>query len=765
MIATRLTAQNVVVDSQTYTPQQLVEDILIDSNCISNVQVTNVVGGDFGGQEQSYGYFNANGSDFPLQEGIVLSTGRLQNVQGPNTSLSDDDAPGWLGDTDLEFVLDEQNTTNATILEFTFQSTASEVRFRYLFASEEYQEGNPNTCNFSDLFGFLIRQEGEQGYENIALVPDTNTPVKVTTVHPEIPNGCPAINEFYFESFNDNDAPINFNGQTKVIEAKSIIQPNVNYQVKLVIADEQNFRFDSAVFLEAGSFQLGTDLGPDRTVAGGNPICGLNETTLTVNEPLATSYIWERDGQPLAESSNELTVTEDGFYTVAVTLSNGCDAFGEVAIEFDANPVVSNATLQQCDVNGDGLSQYNLFDALDDVTLNDSSLVITGFYNSQTNAENEVSAIENPNTFQNTQVNELVYARVVSQGGCVSIASVQLTTGNASININTLEACDTDGDIDGFTEISLASLTTQVQTQVPQGSTVRFYASEEDAFAQQAELTNIFTNTVAYNQTIYIRVNDGGQCLSITSADLEVINPPQVAQDEVQIYCTTNFPNTITLDAGVLGPTVGLQYLWEFNGTLLPATTSSIAINEPGNYVVTIMSPNGCEASRNIAVTPSNTATVTNITVTDGGSNNTVTIEVGGTGIYEYALGSILGPYQEESVFENVPPGLYNLYIRDINGCGIVTEMISVIGFPTYFTPNGDGINDTWKLEGATQDLNATVRFLIFDRYGKSIYQSRSMGNGWNGTYSGVTLPRNDYWYLVELEDGRIFRGHFSLLR
>ena len=68
-----LIAQNIQVDSQSYTPQQLIEDILIDSNCISNVVVTNVVGGNFGGTEQSYGYFNANGSTFPFQSGIVLS--------------------------------------------------------------------------------------------------------------------------------------------------------------------------------------------------------------------------------------------------------------------------------------------------------------------------------------------------------------------------------------------------------------------------------------------------------------------------------------------------------------------------------------------------------------------------------------------------------------------------------------------------------------------------------------------------------------------
>ena len=79
------------VDSETYTPQQLIEDILIDSDCISNVQVTNVIGGNFGNSDQSYGYFDATGTSFPFQRGIVLSTGKLLNVEGPNDRLSDDD--------------------------------------------------------------------------------------------------------------------------------------------------------------------------------------------------------------------------------------------------------------------------------------------------------------------------------------------------------------------------------------------------------------------------------------------------------------------------------------------------------------------------------------------------------------------------------------------------------------------------------------------------------------------------------------------------
>ena len=475
--------------------------------------------------------------------------------------------------------------------------------------------------------------------------------------------------------------------------------------------------------------------------------------------------MWQRDGIPLSETSNELTVSQGGFYTVEVVLDNGCEAFGEVTIEFAQNPTVSNSTLQQCDANGDGLSQYNLFDALDDVTVNDSSLIITGFYNNLSDAESEENVIANPNTFQNTQVNQVVYARVASQAGCSAIASIQLTTGNETLVLDALDVCDIDGIIDGITEIDLSTLSSQVQDQVPAGATVSFYENEEDAFNQQGEITTSFTNTEAFNQTIYIRVNDNGQCLSITTADIVILSPPVMADDELRFYCTNNFPETITLSAGVISSTAGLQYAWQHNGTLLIDNTSTIAINEPGSYIVTAVGANGCESSRSINVTPSSTATITNVSVVDGGENNTVTITVDGSGVYEYALGSILGPYQEESTFQNVPAGLYNLFIRDLNGCGIVTQELSVIGFPTYFTPNGDGINDTWKLEGAGQDTSTTVRFFIFNRYGKSMYQSRAMGNGWNGIYNGVELPPDDYWYLVELEDGRVFRGHFSLLR
>ena len=249
LCANLVSSQNVTTDWTTYSAQQLIEDVLIGNSCIGNVNVTNVVGGNFSTNDLSYGYFDSNGSSFPFQSGIVLSTGKLSNVNGPNTTLSDDDANNWNGDPDLEQILNETNTLNATIIEFEFTAPANQISFRYLFASEEYQEGNSSTCQYSDLFGFLIRPTGTQQYENIALVPNTNTPVKVTTVHPGIPGACQEENQAYFGSWNNSNAPINFNGQTAVLTAIANTTPNQTYEVKLVIADEQNYRYDSAVFL------------------------------------------------------------------------------------------------------------------------------------------------------------------------------------------------------------------------------------------------------------------------------------------------------------------------------------------------------------------------------------------------------------------------------------------------------------------------------------------------------------------------------------
>ena len=127
-------AQNITVSQNAFTEQELIEDVLFGTNCVTNITFTSSTSGNFSNGEFSYGYFDANTSGFPFQEGLVLTTGRLTNVPGPNTSLSDDDAPNWDGDLDLENALGISNTINATILEFSFVPQANTISFRYIFA-------------------------------------------------------------------------------------------------------------------------------------------------------------------------------------------------------------------------------------------------------------------------------------------------------------------------------------------------------------------------------------------------------------------------------------------------------------------------------------------------------------------------------------------------------------------------------------------------------------------------------------------------------
>jgi len=238
-------AQNIAVDD-TYTAQQLVENVLVNSPC-ANVSNFSISGGAFATGEHSYGYFNAGGSGFPLANGVVLSTCRANYTPGPNSSILSDSAPNWLGDSDLAQALNISNISNATVLEFDFVPLTSTISFDYIFASEEYH--GTASCNYSDGFAFLLKVAGSSNpYQNLALIPNTSIPVKVTTVHPNIPGGCGPQNEAYFGSFNGTNSPTNFNGQTVVMTARGSVIPGTTYHIKLVIADEANPQYDSAIF-------------------------------------------------------------------------------------------------------------------------------------------------------------------------------------------------------------------------------------------------------------------------------------------------------------------------------------------------------------------------------------------------------------------------------------------------------------------------------------------------------------------------------------
>ena len=171
----------------------------------------------------------------------------------------------------------------------------------------------------------------------------------------------------------------------------------------------------------------------------------------------------------------------------------------------------------------------------------------------------------------------------------------------------------------------------------------------------------------------------------------------------------------------------------------------------------------GCSLIRTITVIASDKAVIDNIEINDLTNNNSISITVTGSGVYEYSLDN--QTYQSSNTFTNLPSGIYTVYVKDLNGCGITQEEVSILGIPSFFTPNADGYNDNWNVKGISSTLNSKTIIYIFDRFGKLIKEINPTTTGWDGTFNNQQLPATDYWYTIKLENGKELKGHFALKR
>ncbi len=269
-----------------------------------------------------------------------------------------------------------------------------------------------------------------------------------------------------------------------------------------------------------------------------------------------------------------------------------------------------------------------------------------------------------------------------------------------------------------------------------------------------------------------------------------VVNPlPSYDIDDETIVCLNPLPdNPIEIGTsnwlGASDPTI-YTFNWtreDLDGNLDTSYSEkgeTIKVDKGGVYTVLVEDAiTKCPRTKSITVTESEIATITldEIDVEDltNDETNTITIDNSNLGIgdYEFSLDDPFGPYQDQPKFEFVKPGIHTIYIRDKNsyytfdyGCGIAQIDVSVIGYKKYFTPNGDGINETWKVLGIRSDFNSDSKVYIFDRFGKLLKELDPLTEGWDGTYLGKPMPATDYWFRTYLEDGREFKGHFSLIR
>lgn len=293
--------------------------------------------------------------------------------------------------------------------------------------------------------------------------------------------------------------------------------------------------------------------------------------------------------------------------------------------------------------------------------------------------------------------------------------------------------------------------------QSPDLYTISYHLSEADADSGSNPITGDPTQYVNTTnpQTIYARVihNTLARCHDITSFRLFVGTEPTLTILP-DIYLCEGEEQRIFADNGFDG------YEWSTG-----VTTRYIDIDTPGTYSVTVMNEYGdsvCTATQTITVTNTESAHIDSIDIQDWSDfDNSFTMNVSGDGDYVFSIDGL--NYQADPTFAGLEPGLYTVDIKDLHGCPGVTKDVLILNYPKFFTPNGDGYNEKWKIKNSV--FEPGMMTYIFDRFGKLITAFDHDSQGWDGTYNGQPLPSTDYWFMVERIDGQVHRGHFAMKR
>ena len=292
-------------------------------------------------------------------------------------------------------------------------------------------------------------------------------------------------------------------------------------------------------------------------------------------------------------------------------------------------------------------------------------------------------------------------------------------------------------------------------------------------------ISDILVNASNNQGFVTYRVTSvSGDCRGQFTDFTVIVNPlpkPILTDGHICVNATTGLTyQGYVLDTQLSGSNLTYQWLM-FDETIndyspiAGANDSTYEAMEEGDYqVIVTNTTTGCIGSSSAEVNEVFPATAFTATVSDAFTNDstiTVTVNPIGTGNLIYALDE--GAWQDSNVFTGVEAGEHTVLVSDLEGCTNLTIDVTVIDYPKYFTPNGDGIHDTWNIVGLNQ---ADAKLYIFDRYGKLIKQISTIegSKGWDGTYNGAQLPSTDYWFTIDFTENdqqKQFKSHFSLKR
>jgi gliding motility-associated-like protein len=463
-----------------------------------------------------------------------------------------------------------------------------------------------------------------------------------------------------------------------------------------------------------------------------------------------------------------------------------CFSIVDFTITVYPNPVIFNPLpIKLC---GNSSATFNLTIRIPSITGNNPIYQVT-FYESLADLNTGVF-INNVTNYPS--VTKRIFVKVIDPTGnfCSSTTNLDLVvleTPGANTNPTPLENCSTSG----FYTFDLTSAETQMAgAAVLSTIDFKYFINLSDAVNNNSNTisnTTNFTNTSIDYQKIYVRLNSkinfdsetNRACFSILELELLVRPFPENKLLETPyIICVTN--EDVVLNPAIIDTKLSMSdysFIWysSFDGTIgteiLGETNASYTTSIEGNYSVRITNTtNSSLCSSVFNFTTLKSLVPFSITANPGeliafGTDNTFTAQViPASNNFLYALDD--SGWQTSPVFTNVPLGVHTLTVTDLYFCSQLSTTVIVADYPKYFTPNGDGYNDIWKIGGAT--IFDSMAVYIFDRYGKLLKQIDPYESGWNGTFNGRLLPSDDYWFKIIYEKNQIkkeFMSHFTLKR
>ena len=697
------------------TATYLIDNVLLGGGIVGSSH-------SFIGDPNQIGFFNGVNSNLAIDSGVVLSSGNILELIGPNSSGSTSTPFSGAGDPTLDLVVGPIDYTNdAAVLEFDFVPTSDVISFKYVFGSEEYLEF---VTSFNDAFGFFLSGPNPAGGnyidQNLAIVPGTtNTPVSIFNVN-NISNSTYYVDNGTGATAPQNSDPtvIQFDGFTTPLTATAAVNCGDTYHIKIVVADVNDFAYDSGVFLEAGSFyspplSIIDDLGIDSTVM--NIPCN-SIVTLTASGGLGATYQWFDSTSLVIGTSSSITVGE-GMYVVSADIS-GCAVLSDTLIVIEGDfPTV--------DLGIDTV-----------IACNSSYMLI-------------------PNISGGTAPYDFSW----SNGSTLS--SQNLGQGNYNLIVSDLFGC---GDT------SSISITYDLPPVLDLGS---------DYTIECNTITSLIPNVIGGTQPYTYIWSDGSinSSLAISEGSYSLtVSDFYACSDSDDIEITQESPGTVILSGGgIICEDKSTEVYFNFDGLvpwnleftnglsseLIEGITEpnySLTTSNNGIYDVVIAYDfNDCLAnivgSAQVIVNPLPIVTLTpdESFIYEG---ETIELEVGDYEIYQWynSDGFDLGNFTTLTVSDS---GTFYVEVKDFNGCDGVSNFAIVntqpqtnLFIPNTFTPNGDDHNELFSIIG---DNIKTFSIQIFNRWGELMFMSKSIDKSWDGTFKNKKVQEGTYYYNVKV--------------